>query len=214
MTLALQARGISKRYAAALRGHAQRQALQPLDLDLHRGEGIALLGPNGAGKSTLLRVLGGIFAPSTGWVATVGQPEMVLELGSWKLGEFTGWEHAELAWALKGLPMKQRPRAMEELAEFTGLGPVIHEPLRTYSAGMALRLSFAIATWRRPEVLLIDETISVGDDEFRSRCNERLRSFVAQGSGLIFATHDLGLARQWCGRCYHLNAGQAVEGRL
>ena len=175
---------------------------------------MALLGPNGSGKSTALRLMAGIYQPSSGTITTQGKISAVIELGAGFNGELTGRENIQLYGAILGLSRKQLSKHFDEIVEFAGVGELINIPVKYYSAGMYARLAFSIAICVKPDLLLIDEVLSVGDEMFRSKCIEKLRSFLASGRTLITASHDLQTVRTLCVRTLWLDKGRVrLEGK-
>jgi ABC-type polysaccharide/polyol phosphate transport system ATPase subunit len=186
------------------------QALSDIDLDICHGDRLALIGVNGAGKSTLLRVLAGIYEPTRGRMQAEGQVSALLAASVGLNPEATGRENI----VMRGMYLDIHPRAMrdhvEEIADFTELGYYIDMPVRTYSAGMIVRLCFAVATAFPPEILLMDEWILAGDAGFLQKARKRMETFVAGSSILVLATHALSLLEEWCNRAILLDGGRIV----
>lgn len=190
----------------ALRTH-ELWALSGVDLKIRRGERVALVGRNGAGKSTLLKVISRILRPTAGRVVVRGTLAPILGLGTGFDQELTGLENIYLNALLLGRRRREVDAALAEIIAFSGLADFIHSPIRTYSAGMQARLGFAIATAWAPDVLILDEVLAVGDAEFIRRCRERLESFRARGTTLLFVSHHAEEVRSTCERCLWLEAG-------
>ncbi len=196
--------GITRR-----RRHREFHALEDVSFALPRGEGLALIGENGAGKSTLLKILAGITAPSAGAFAVGGKIASILELGSGFHPEFTGRQNIVLNAAMLGLSQEELRRKMPHIIAFSELGEFIDQPVKCYSTGMVMRLGFSIATQVEPEVLIIDEALSVGDGYFQKKCMDRLRLFVDGGGTLLFCSHAMYYVSAFCQRALWLRRGKA-----
>ncbi len=188
--------------------HLAFHALEDVTFSLPRGEGLALIGENGAGKSTLLKILAGITAPTSGSFQVRGKIASILELGSGFHPEFTGRQNIVLNAAMLGLSPEELRRKMPDIVAFSELGDFIDQPVKTYSTGMAMRLGFSIATQVEPEVLMIDEALSVGDGYFQKKCMDRLRLFVEGGGTLLFCSHAMYYASAFCQRALWLRKGR------
>lgn len=186
------------------------QALSDIDLDVGHGDRLALIGVNGAGKSTLLKVLAGIFEPTRGRMQAEGRVSALLTAQVGLNPEATGRENI----VMRGMYLDIHPRAMrehvDEIADFTELGYYIDMPVRTYSAGMIIRLCFAVATAFPPEILLMDEWILAGDTVFLQKARKRMETFVAGSSILVLASHAMPLLEEWCNRAILLEGGRIV----
>lgn len=179
-------------------GRAVIRAIDNLTLDLQHGSRIALVGHNGAGKSTILRVISGIYEPTGGSVAVDGAVVCLFDIGFGMDPDATGWDNIILRGMLLGYSRKGIEQKLSKIGEETGLGEFLDMPLRTYSAGMATRLAFAVSTSINPDILLIDEGIGAGDAAFLAHAQERLKSFIGEAGLLVMASHSNGLLRQWC----------------
>lgn len=186
------------------------QALTGISLDIEHGDRLAIIGANGAGKSTLLKVLAGIYAPTRGRVHASGRVSALLTASVGLNPEATGRENI----INRGMYMDVHPRDMrariDEIAEFTELGYYIDMPVRTYSAGMMIRLCFAVATSLRPEILLMDEWLAAGDAAFLSKARQRMQEFVSASSIMVLASHSMALLREWCNRAVLLDHGRII----
>ncbi|HEY2293418.1 MAG TPA: ABC transporter ATP-binding protein [Thermoanaerobaculia bacterium] len=189
--------------------HREHRALEDVSFTLPRGEGLALIGENGAGKSTLLKILAGITAPTSGAFRVRGKIASILELGSGFHPEFTGRQNVVLNAAMLGLSQEELRRKMPDIIGFSELGDFIDQPVKTYSTGMAMRLGFSIATQVEPDVLIIDEALSVGDGYFQKKCMDRLRRFVDGGGTLLFCSHAMYYVSAFCQRALWLRRGRA-----
>ncbi len=197
----------------SLRGQVRHQtfwALQNINLEVYPGEVFGIIGPNGAGKSTLLKVVSRVIRPTKGRVRVVGKVAPLLELGAGFDFELTGRENIFLNGAILGFSKREMEKRVSRIVEFAGLQDFIDAPLRTYSSGMVARLGFAVATDERPEILIVDEILSVGDTEFQTRSFERIQSFQAQGTTILLVTHDIGRVEAMCRRAIFLSHGQIV----
>ncbi|MCG7328576.1 ABC transporter ATP-binding protein [Achromobacter sp. ACRQX] len=189
-------------------GRVVIRALENLSFELNDGDRVGLLGHNGAGKSTLLRVLSGVYAPSSGTAAIDGEIGSLIDIGFGIDAESSGRENIFLRGALLGLDRNQIKEKVEEIIEFSELGDFIDMPIRTYSAGMHLRLAFSVSTVIRPQILLMDEWLSVGDEGFKARAEQRLNELVASTSILVIASHSKELICHTCNRVLWLEHGR------
>lgn len=183
-------------------------ALHGVDLEIRRGEVLGIVGRNGAGKSTLLQLICGTLTPTTGSVEVHGRVAALLELGAGFNPEFTGRENIHLAAAVLGLMPDEITARFEEIVEFSGIRDFIDQPVKTYSSGMFVRLAFSIATSVEPDVLVIDEALSVGDGEFARRSFERIMKFKADGKTILFCSHALYQIEALCSRAIWLDQGK------
>jgi ABC-type polysaccharide/polyol phosphate transport system ATPase subunit len=186
------------------------RALDDVTLDIEDGDRVGLIGANGAGKSTLLKVLAGIYTPTRGGFYSTGRVSSLLDVSVGMMADATGRENI----ILRGMYMDIHPREMrakvDEIAEFTGLGAFLDMPVRTYSAGMSVRLAFAVTTSIRPEILLMDEWISAGDEKFLDKAHRRLTEFIDRSSIVVLASHSVPLLREWCNRGVFLSQGRVA----
>lgn len=187
------------------------QALTDVSLTIAHGERVALVGHNGAGKTTLLRVLSGIYPPQVGRIAIEGRIAPIFDIGLGMDPDATGYDNIRIRGLYLGLSRREIEARVEDIAAFTELGPFLDMPMRTYSAGMQTRLSFAVSTSVDPEILLLDEGIGAGDASFINRANERLRDFVERSGILVLASHDEGLLSRLCSRAVRLDHGRIID---
>ena len=191
-------------------GRVVVKALDGVSFEIHEGDRVGLLGHNGSGKTTLLRTLAGIYEPITGAIRTTGRvfPLFDLQLGMDQ--DATGVENIWMRGRMLGLSQEQIAKALDDVAEFTELGEYLQMPTRTYSAGMMLRLAFAISTAVTPEILILDEMIAAGDAAFLARADARLKTFLSRTGILILASHSIPMLRQWCNKGMLLERGKLV----
>lgn len=186
-------------------------ALQDVSFEVRRGEAIGIVGRNGAGKSTLLQLIAGTLQPSTGTITVQGRVAALLELGAGFNPEFTGRENVFLSGAILGVSRPEMEVRFDSVAAFADIGDFIDQPVKTYSSGMMMRLAFAVNTCVDPEILIVDEALSVGDAPFQAKCFRRLRQLIDQGVSLLFVSHDLGTVRSICSRALWLKNGRPKQ---
>jgi lipopolysaccharide transport system ATP-binding protein len=203
-------RGVLSRRAAALRRSSERQrwALRDVTFELPVGRSLGLIGHNGAGKSTLLRLASGVGRPTTGTVYVHPRTASVLSLGSSFDAQLTGIENAYTAALIAGFSRRRARHAIDEIIEFSGLGEYAWAPVRTYSDGMMLRLAFSVATAERPQLLVLDEVLAVGDLEFSRRCEERIAAMQKQGTSVLLASHSLEEIEATCAEALWVHRGR------
>ena len=186
------------------------KALAGVDLRIQHGDRVALVGPNGAGKTTLLRVLAGVYEPTSGRVTVEGHISPLFDVGLGLNADATGYENIRMRGLLMGMTPAEIEQRMASIAEFTDLGDYLAMPVRTYSAGMTLRLAFAVATSGHPEILLMDEWLLAGDSNFLEKARRRLADFVNRSSILVLASHTEALLTEWCNKGILLDRGNVV----
>jgi ABC-type polysaccharide/polyol phosphate transport system ATPase subunit len=185
-------------------------ALRDVSFDVRRGEAFGIIGRNGAGKSTILKLLGGITVPSEGEIRISGRLAALIEIGSGFHPELTGRENAYLSGSMLGLRRRHITERLADIIEFSGIGNFIDTPVKFYSSGMYVRLGFAIAAHLKPDVLLVDEVLAVGDAEFQARCLRRIEQMKERGVTMILVSHDLGAVEQLCDRAMLLDRGTVM----
>ena len=183
-------------------------ALRDVSFDVEAGETVAILGPNGAGKSTLLSIIVGVTSPTSGVVWCQGRVGALLELGTGFHPDLTGLENIQLNASLLGLGRAEVRRKLSSIVEFSELEGFIEEPVRTYSSGMIARLGFSVAVHVDPQVLILDEVLSVGDQNFRRKCEEKIHQFAREGKTLLFVSHGLESVLAMCRRAIWLDHGR------
>jgi lipopolysaccharide transport system ATP-binding protein len=214
----LGARSLKKRLLAStplrLRtDHANRivvAALRDLGFTIGRGERVALVGRNGAGKTTLLRTLAGVYEPVAGRLTVEGAIGSLIDPAAGMDSDATGRENIVLRALYRGMSEAEGRALSEEVAAFADLGEFLDVPVRTYSAGMHVRLAFAMATAMTPQILLMDEWFLAGDSTFMAKANQRLSQLISDADVMVLATHDMSIVRTWCTRAIRLDAGRIV----
>jgi lipopolysaccharide transport system ATP-binding protein len=190
--------------------HRSFMALQDLSLSVHQGEVFGLIGQNGAGKSTLLKLVARVLRPSRGRVVVRGRVVPLLELGAGFHPELTGRENIYLNGAMLGFSRAEMDEKLPRIVDFAELGDFIDAPLRTYSSGMWARLAFSVATDAQPDVLIVDEILSVGDEAFQRKSFERIQSFQAQRATILLVSHNMSVIETMCQRAVWLDHGRVV----
>lgn len=184
------------------------RALNDVSFTVNRGETVGIIGRNGAGKSTLLQIICGTLAPSQGNVVVHGRIAALLELGAGFNPEFTGRENVILNGELLGLTREEMMRRLPEIEEFAGIGEFIEQPIKTYSSGMYVRLAFAVQACVDPEILIVDEALSVGDIGFQYKCYKRMEELRRKGVTILMVTHSTGSILEYADRCIVMDGGQ------
>ncbi len=184
------------------------RALDDITFDFKEGDRVSLLGHNGSGKSTLLRAIAGIYEPTSGTISSRGLIVSLLDIFLGMDMESTGLENILMRGLLMGVPQKKMRTMIDDIADFSGIGDYIYLPMRTYSSGMALRLAFATSTSVDCDILLMDEWLSVGDQEFSKKANDRLNAQINKSGIVVLATHDHDLAKSFCNKSFTLEHGK------
>ena len=183
-------------------------ALRDISFRVEQGENVAIVGGNGAGKSTLLGIIAGVTAPTRGRLALRGRVGALLEMGTGFHPDLTGRENVHLNASLLGFRRSDVLREFDRIVEFAGLRNFIDEAVRTYSTGMVSRLAFAVAVHVDPDILIMDEVLSVGDESFRNKCQDRIQQLVGRGKTLLFVSHSLPAVLSMCPRAIWLEKGR------
>lgn len=187
--------------------------LRDVSLSLAHNDRLALIGANGSGKTTLLRVMAGVYEPTSGQVSTQGRISPMFDIGIGIDPELNGYENIRLRGRLLQIPSNEIESRLTEIAEFTELGDYLEMPVRTYSSGMMMRLTFAVSTCVAPDILLMDEWVLAGDAHFITKARKRIDEFVDLSSILVLASHNFELLREWCTTAVWLNEGRVeVQG--
>jgi len=187
------------------------QALDGVTLSFEHGDRIGVVGHNGAGKTTLLRVLAGIYEPTAGKATIHGQAAPLFDVALGMDPDSTGYENIVIRGLFLGLSRRDIEARVEEIAAFTELGSFLDLPIRTYSAGMRMRLAFAVSTSIEPDILLLDEGIGAGDKAFIKKANERLRTFAGKAGIIVLASHSDGLVRKMCDKVVLMEHGKVLR---
>lgn len=202
---------VGGRLGSSMAGATEVTAISNLNLELKAGDRLGLIGHNGSGKTTLLRALSGAYEPDEGAIDVHGRIAALLNLSLGIDPSATGYDNIRLRGRIAGLSSKEIDERMDEIADFTGLGPFLAMPVKTYSAGMQARLAFSAATAVEADVLLMDEWISVGDTDFQKLAHKRLLNLVERAGILVLATHDVDLLRLYCNKVMRMDGGVASE---
>ena len=225
MAVAIRASGIGKRYRIysnpsnylreilTLRSRVYHQdfwALRDIDLEVRQGDTLGIIGENGSGKTTLLKILSGVTRPTCGEIETKGKIGVLLELGSGFHPDYTGRENIYLGGSILDLSKKEIEEKIDEVISFAGIGEFIDRPVKTYSTGMYLRLAFSIAIMVRPDTLITDEILSVGDESFQKKCLKEMESFLRDGKTIVLCSHNLFQIKNICRRAIWLHQGKIM----
>ena len=194
--------------------YKEHYALQDVSFDVHRGETVGIIGTNGAGKSTILKIITGVLSPTGGNVTVNGRISALLELGAGFNMEYSGLENVYLNGTMIGFSREEIDQKLDDILSFADIGDFIYQPVKTYSSGMFVRLAFAVAINIDPEILIVDEALSVGDAFFQVKCYHKFEEFKRQGRTILFVSHDLGSINKYCDRVILLNKGEKLaEGK-
>ncbi len=188
--------------------HKEYFALKNITFTIFKGENIGLLGVNGAGKSTLLKILTGILTPTKGKVEVSGRVSALLELGAGFNMEYTGIENIHLNGTIMGYSETEIEKRKQEIIDFAEIGEYIYQPIKTYSSGMFARLAFAVAVNVEPEILIVDEALSVGDIRFQIKCLKKMKEMMDSGTTVLFVSHDISAIRRFCTRGIWIHNGE------
>ena len=187
------------------------EALKGISFSIGQGEVVGIIGRNGSGKSTVLKVIAGIYEPTSGQVETVGKIAAMIELGTGFHHELTGRENIAINGMLLGFSKREMRELEPQIIAFAELGDFIDSPVKQYSSGMYMRLAFAVATEVRPDILLVDEILAVGDSPFQEKCMQRMREFTDRGKTIVFVSHDMHAMRNFCSRIILVNNGKVMN---
>ena len=191
--------------------HREFFALKNIDLDVKKGEILGIVGRNGSGKSTLLKTIAGVLSPTTGTVEKHGNIVPLLELGAGFNPEFTGLENIYFYCSLLGFRKEEIDNKLDDILDFAEIGEFIHQPLKTYSSGMKARLAFAVSVYVDPDILILDEILSVGDILFRRKCFARMEQFFKGGKTILYVSHSTNSVNQLCTRAILLDNGEIIH---
>lgn len=190
--------------------HKLHYALNGASLKIRRGETVGIIGTNGSGKSTILKIITGVLNPTSGEAVVQGRISALLELGAGFNMEYNGIENVYLNGTMMGFSEKEIDRKLPEILEFADIGDYVYQPVKTYSSGMFVRLAFAVAINIEPEILIVDEALSVGDVFFQAKCYHKFEEFKKLGKTIVFVSHDLSSISKYCDRVFLLNKGNLL----
>ena len=190
--------------------HTDHYALKGVDFDIHQGECVGIIGTNGSGKSTILKIITGVLHPSKGEVKVNGRISALLELGAGFNMEYNGIENIYLNGTMIGFSEKEIDEKLQDILDFADIGEYVYQPVKTYSSGMFVRLAFAVAINIEPEILIVDEALSVGDVFFQAKCYHKFEEFKEMGKTIVFVSHDLSSISKYCDRVILLNKGKKL----
>lgn len=194
--------------------HTEFAALNDVSFDVCKGEILGIIGKNGSGKSTILKIITNVLTPTSGECIVKGKIAALLELGAGFNMEYTGIENIYLNGQMIGISKEEMDKKLQDIIDFADIGEHIFQPVKTYSSGMFARLAFSVAISVDPDILIVDEALSVGDVFFQNKCYRRFEEFRDKGKTILFVTHDMGSVIRYCNRCVLLNAGKKVgEGK-
>ena len=191
--------------------YREHYALHDVNFNIHEGECVGIIGVNGSGKSTILKIITGVLAPTTGEVKVNGRISALLELGAGFNMEYSGLENVYLNGTMIGFSEEEIDAKLDDILAFADIGDYIHQPVKTYSSGMFVRLAFAVAINIDPEILIVDEALSVGDVFFQAKCYHKFEEIKKQGKTILFVTHDLSSVSKYCDRVILLNKGVKLD---
>ena len=190
--------------------HRKFYALNSISFDVKKGETVGIIGTNGSGKSTILKIITGVLSPTSGTVEVEGNISALLELGAGFNSEYTGIENIYMNGTMMGFSRKEMEARLQDILDFADIGDFVYQPVKTYSSGMFVRLAFALAINVEPEILIVDEALSVGDVFFQSKCYRRMEEIREKGTTILMVTHDMGSIIKYCDRVVLLNKGNFV----
>lgn len=191
--------------------YREHYALHDINFDISEGECVGIIGTNGSGKSTILKIITGILSPTAGKVTVNGRISALLELGAGFNMEYTGLENVYLNGTMIGFSKEEIDARLDDILAFADIGDFIHQPVKMYSSGMFVRLAFAVAINIDPEILIVDEALSVGDVFFQAKCYHKFEEFKKQGKTILFVSHDLSSISKYCDRVILLNKGEMLD---
>lgn len=190
--------------------YKEHYALNHVSFQVHKGETVGIIGTNGSGKSTILKIITGVLSPTGGEVSVNGRISALLELGTGFNGEYSGLENVYLNGSMIGFSREEIDAKLQSILDFADIGEFIHQPVKTYSSGMFVRLAFAVAINIDPEILIVDEALSVGDVFFQAKCYRKFEEFKEMGKTILFVSHDLSSIGKYCDRVVLLNKGEKL----
>ena len=189
----------------------EHMALDHVSFEVKKGETVGIIGTNGSGKSTILKIITGVLNPTKGNITVEGRISALLELGAGFNMEYTGIENVYLNGMMMGFSREEMDERLEGILSFADIGNFVNQPCKTYSSGMFVRLAFAVAINIDPEILIVDEALSVGDVFFQAKCYKKFEDFKAQGKTILFVSHDISSVAKYCDRVILLNKGNKLS---
>ena len=190
--------------------HKDFHALNEISFDVERGQTVGIIGTNGSGKSTILKIITGVLTPTSGQVKVDGKISALLELGAGFNSDYTGIENIYMNGTMMGYSRKEMDEKLQDILDFAEIGDFVYQPVKTYSSGMFVRLAFALAINVEPEILIVDEALSVGDVFFQSKCYRRMEEIRKSGTTILMVTHDMGSIIKYCDKVVLLNKGEFI----
>ena len=190
--------------------YKEHYALNDVSFQVHKGETVGIIGTNGSGKSTILKIITGVLNPTQGQVVVDGRISALLELGAGFNGEYSGIENVYLNGTMIGFSREEIDAKLQDILDFADIGDFVNQPVKTYSSGMFVRLAFAVAINIEPEILIVDEALSVGDVFFQAKCYRKFEEFKEMGKTILFVSHDLSSIGKYCDRVVLLNKGKKL----
>lgn len=191
--------------------HKDFYALNRLSFQVKKGETVGIIGTNGSGKSTILKIITGVLTPTSGQVEVAGKISALLELGAGFNMDYTGIENIYMNGTMMGYTKKEMDAKLQDILDFAEIGEFVHQPVKTYSSGMFVRLAFALAINVDPEILIVDEALSVGDVFFQAKCYRRMEEIRRNGTTILMVTHDMGSIIKYCDKAVLLNKGELIS---
>ena len=198
--------GLSKK-----KKYKEHFALDHVSFQVNKGETVGIIGTNGSGKSTILKIITGVLSPTGGNVTVNGRISALLELGAGFNMEYSGIENVYLNGSMIGFSREEIDAKLQSILDFADIGDFVYQPVKTYSSGMFVRLAFAVAINIDPEILIVDEALSVGDVFFQAKCYRKFEEFKKMGKTILFVSHDLSLVHEFCHQVLVLNDGKIIE---
>ena len=190
--------------------HRDFYALNGISFQVEKGQTVGIIGTNGSGKSTILKIITGVLTPTTGTVSVDGKISALLELGAGFNSDYTGIENIYMNGTMMGYSKKEMDEKLQDILDFAEIGDFVYQPVKTYSSGMFVRLAFALAINVEPEILIVDEALSVGDVFFQAKCYRRMEEIRKSGTTILMVTHDMGSIIKYCDKVVLLNKGEFV----
>jgi len=201
-------------FPALLLGHETKEdftALDNISFEINKGETVGIIGPNGSGKSTILKLIAGVMYPTTGKVTVHGKVSPLIELGAGFHPELSGTENIYLNGSILGLNQKELKDLYADIVNFSELGEFINQPIKHYSSGMYMRLAFAVAIHTKPDILLVDEILAVGDTAFQAKCFAKMEQFKKDGVTIIYVSHSMDSVKSFCNRAIYINHSKLIS---